>query len=165
MSENKSQVTPTLRSGQAGHREKGIVKTISISKEKGVKKTNVTFASLKEGFGIVADAHAGTKNRQVSLLAIESIQKMQAKGLKVKPGDFAENITTNGLDLLSLRPGDRLRIGEDVLLEISQIGKVCHTRCNIYYQAGDCVMPKEGIFARVVKGGNIKVKDEIIVDS
>ena len=155
MSENKSQVTSSQSQAE------GIIKAISISKEKGIKKANVKQAILKEDFGIIGDAHAGTKNRQVSLLAVESIKKMQEKGLKVGPGDFAENITTEGFDLLSLELGDRFRIGKDVELQISQIGKVCHTRCNIYYQAGDCVMPKEGIFVKVLKGGRIKVGDKI----
>lgn len=139
----------------------GIIKAISISKEKGTKKHNVSQAILKKNYGILGDAHAGTKNRQVSLLAEESIEKMKDKGLKVGPGDFAENITTKGIDLLKLRLGDKLRIGKNALLEISQIGKVCHTRCHIYYQVGDCVMPKEGIFAKVIRGGVIKVGDEI----
>ena len=129
---------------------KSVIKAISISREKGTKKTNVESAVLKENFGIVGDAHAGTNNRQVSLLAIESIEKMKARGLKVKPGDFAENITTEGMDLLGLKLGARLKIG-----------KVCHTRCNIYYQAGDCVMPKEGIFTQVIKGGSIRIGDKI----
>ena len=142
-------------------KKKGIIIAISVSQKKGVRKINVDSAELKEDFGIVGDAHAGTKNRQVSLLAQESIEKMKAKGLKVKAGDFAENITTEGLDLLSLKIGDRLKMNDEVILELSQIGKVCHTRCSIYYQAGDCVMPKEGIFAKVIKGGQIKVRDKI----
>ncbi len=137
------------------------IKAISISKEKGQKKTNVASAVLKEDFGIIGDAHAGTEKRQVSLLALESIQKMQAKGLKVGPGDFAENITTKEIDLLSLKLGDKVRAGEKVILEITQIGKVCHSRCNIYYEAGDCVMPKEGIFARVLIGGEINPGDAL----
>ena len=143
----------------------GKILAISISDKKGARKNNVDSATLKEDFGIVGDAHAGTKNRQVSLLAQESIEKMKAKGLKVKAGDFAENITTEGLDLLSLKIGDRLKINEEIILELSQIGKVCHTRCSIYYQAGDCVMPKEGIFVKVIKGGSVKAGDEILVDS
>ena len=139
----------------------GKILAISISEKKGIRKNNVDSAELKEDFGIVGDAHAGTKNRQVSLLAQESIEKMKTKGLKVKAGDFAENITTEGLDLLGLKIGDRLKIKDEVILELSQIGKVCHTRCSIYYQAGDCVMPKEGIFAKVIKGGTIKVGDNI----
>ncbi len=139
----------------------GIIKAISISKEKGIRKANVKQVILRENFGIVGDAHAGTKNRQVSLLAVESIKKMQDKGLKVGPGDFAENITTKDLDLLSLKIGDRLKLGKGIILQVSQIGKECHTRCSIYYQAGDCVMPKEGIFAKVLKGGKVKVGDGI----
>lgn len=142
----------------------GKIIAISVSKEKGVRKNNVQLATLKEDFGIVGDAHAGTKNRQVSLLAMESIEKMKKKGLRVKPGDFAENITTEGTDLLSLKLGDKLSIGTDALLEVSQIGKECHARCSIYYQAGDCVMPKEGIFVKVVRGGEIKVGDRINKD-
>lgn len=142
----------------------GRIKAISISEKKGVKKANVQSAELKEDFGILADAHAGTKNRQVSLLAVESIKKMQEKGLKVKPGDFAENITTEGIDLLSLKLGDKLKLGAGVVLEISQIGKECHTRCAIYYQAGDCVMPKEGIFGKVLKGGVIKEGDKVCTE-
>lgn len=140
----------------------GKIIAISISKKKGVRKNNVGFAELKEDFGIVGDAHAGTKNRQVSLLAQESIEKMKAKGLKVKAGDFAENITTEGLYLSGLKIGDRLKIKDEVILEVSQIGKECHTRCAIYYQAGDCVMPKEGIFVKVIKGGQIKAGDAIV---
>lgn len=143
--------------------KEGKVIAISVSDKKGVRKNNVDSVKLKEDFGIIGDAHAGTENRQVSLLAAESIKKMQDKGLKVRPGDFAENITTEDFDLLGLKPGDRLKIGEEVMLQVSQIGKVCHTRCNIYYQAGDCVMPKEGIFVKVLKGGQIKVGDRISV--
>ena len=136
---------------------------ISISEKKGVKKANVQKVELKDDFGIIGDAHAGAEVRQVSLLAEESIEKMRQKGLNVNPGDFAENITTQNLDLLRLKIGDRLKIGQDVILEISQIGKECHTRCNIYYQAGDCVMPREGVFASVLNGGIIKVGDKIEV--
>ena len=140
----------------------GKILAISISEKKGMKKHNVNSVSLKEGFGIVGDAHGGS-SRQVSLLAQESIEKMRKKGLNVGAGDFAENITTQGLDLLGLKIGAKIKIGKDAVLEVSQIGKVCHTRCNIYYQAGDCVMPKEGVFAKVVKGGEIKSGDEICI--
>ena len=139
----------------------GNIKAISVSREKGIKKTNVSTAELREGLGIMGDAHAGTKDRQVSLLAWESIEKMKKKGLKVGAGDFAENITTEGIDLLNLKIGNKLEIGKEVILKVSQIGKTCHTRCNIYYQAGDCVMPKEGIFTEVLRGGIIKIGDEI----
>ena len=155
MSENNHSTTTRNRIGK--------IVAVSISDKKGMKKKNVESAELKSDFGIVGDAHAGTKNRQVSLLAAESIDKMKAKGLKVKPGDFAENITIRGIDLLSLKIGDRLKAGQDAILEITQIGKVCHTRCSIYYQAGDCVMPKEGIFGRVVNGGVVRPEDGVEV--
>lgn len=142
---------------------KGKIIAVSISDKKGAKKINVESAELKEDFGIIGDVHAGTKNRQVSLLAEESVQKMRNRGLKLKSGDFAENITTSGINLLSLNLKDKLKAGENVVLEISQIGKECHTRCAIYYQAGECVMPTDGIFARVLKGGIIRPQDDIEV--
>lgn len=143
----------------------GKVKAVSISKIKGTKKINLPSVTLREGFGIVGDVHAGTKKRQVSLLALESIEKVKARGLAVGPGDFAENITTEGIDLLRLKIGSRLKIGQQVLLEISQRGKQCHARCNIYEQAGDCVMPGEGIFARVLEGGVVRPQDRLeIID-
>lgn len=141
---------------------KGKVRAVSVSKAKGQKKENVLLVNLKEDFGILGDVHAGSE-RQVSLLAIESIEKMRQKGLKVNPGDFAENITTESIDLLKLSIGDKVSIGGTVILEISQIGKECHSRCSIYYRAGDCVMPKEGIFARILKGGTITAGDKVEV--
>lgn len=138
----------------------GSIVAVSVSENKGERKTPKESVHLRENFGIIGDAHAGDWHRQVSLLAQESIEKMVALGLAVGPGDFAENITTRGLDLLSLPIGTRLGIGP-VVLEISQIGKVCHTRCAIFYQAGDCVMPKEGIFAKVLSGGVVRPDDEI----
>ena len=138
--------------------------SINISPIKGMRKKAVDSALLKDNYGIENDAHAsGEWHRQVSLLATESIKKMQDKGLDVGPGDFAENITTEGVDLPVLPVGTKMTVGEDIELEVSQIGKVCHNRCAIYYQAGDCVMPKEGIFVKVIKGGTIKVGDEIKV--
>lgn len=128
------------------------VVAVCISQNKGERKTPVESIELCENHGVVGDAHAGDWHRQVSLLAIESIAKMQALGLDVTTGDFAENITTSGIELVTLPVGTRLSLGE-TLLEVTQIGKECHTRCAIYYQAGDCVMPKEGVFARVLKGG------------
>lgn len=139
---------------------KGRIAAISISKEKGTKKDNVSSAELKEGFGIIGDAHAGSA-RQLSLLARESIDKMRAKRVNVKAGDFAENITTEGIDLLDLKIGDKLKIGKEAEIAITQIGKDCHSRCGIYYQTGECVMPLEGVFAEVLKGGTIKPGDEI----
>ncbi|HEY5975432.1 MAG TPA: MOSC domain-containing protein [Geobacteraceae bacterium] len=127
---------------------------VCISEQKGQRKTPVAAVQLQEEHGIVGDAHAGSWHRQVSLLATESIAKMQAMGLDVDSGDFAENITTRGLDLVNLPIGSRLAVG-DAILQVTQIGKECHTRCAIFYQAGDCVMPREGIFARVLKGGTI----------
>lgn len=141
----------------------GRISAISISEKKGNKKTNIFCARLKKDFGLLGDAHAGNWHRQVSLLAQESIEKMRRKGLEVRAGDFAENITTQGIDLLTLNVGDKLKLGRSVMLEISQIGKVCHTRCNIYYKTGDCIMPKEGIFAKVLRGGIIKVGDRLEV--
>ena len=142
---------------------KAEVTAVSISKRKGMRKENIPEGLLIENHGFKGDAHAGDWHRQVSLLAIESIDKMREKGLDVGPGDFAENITTVGIDLVHLPIGTRLKVGEDVLMEVTQIGKECHTRCAIYYQAGDCVMPREGIFTRVLKGGAVKEHDEIIV--
>ena len=142
---------------------RGKVIAVNISSKKGTRKKNVGSSCLLVGLGLRDDAHAAPGKRQVSLLAQESIDKMTRLGLKVGPGDFAENLTTQGLDLLALPLGTRFRVGEGTLLEVTQIGKVCHTRCAIYYQAGDCVMPKEGIFAQVLEGGEIKVGDEIRV--
>lgn len=142
----------------------GKIVSINISEKKGVRKKPVEEAVINENSGIEGDAHASSKwHRQVSLLALESIKKMQAMGLDVRPGDFAENITTEGLDLCSLPVGTKVDIGNEVVGEVSQIGKECHARCAIYYQAGDCVMPKEGIFIKILKGGKIKVGDTITV--
>jgi MOSC domain-containing protein YiiM len=116
-----------------------------------------------EGHGLEGDAHAGDWHRQVSLLAMESIDKMKDRGLDVRPGDFAENLTTQGIELVSLPVGTRLKVGEVVLLEVRQIGKECTEPCAIYYQVGDCVMPREGIFAVVVEAGRVSVGDDIVV--
>lgn len=136
------------------------VVAVSISENKGERKKPAPAVHLRENYGIIGDGHAGDWHRQVSLLAEESIDKMIAMGLAVGPGDFAENITTRGIELVTLPVGTRIGIGP-VVLEVSQIGKVCHTRCAIYYQAGDCVMPKEGIFATVVSGGVVRPEDKI----
>jgi MOSC domain-containing protein YiiM len=142
----------------------GKVVAVNISAGKGERKKPVVSAELRENHGIVGDGHAGEWHRQVSLLAIESIRKMQRMGLSVGEGDFAENITTEGINLPALRIGTRFFLG-DALLEVTQIGKECHTRCAIYHQAGDCVMPKEGIFARVVRGGIARPDDLVEVDA
>jgi len=143
----------------------GTVHSINISPRKTMRKKPLDSGECAVEFdrGFEGDAHAGDWHRQVSLLAMESIEKMVGMGLDVGPGDFAENITTHGIDLLQLPVGTKMRIGDDVLLEISQIGKVCHTRCAIYYQAGDCVMPREGLFAAVRTGGVVRVGDTIEV--
>ena len=141
----------------------GKIVAVCTSERKGMRKKNVGEGVLKVNFGLEGDAHGGDWHRQVSLLALESIKKMQEKGLDVQPGDFAENLTTEGIDLVSLPVGTKLKIGENALGEVTQIGKECHTKCAIYYQAGDCVMPKEGIFIRVLTGGPVRVGDKIEV--
>ena len=134
------------------------------SGEKGTKKEAVASSTLRENHGLVGDAHADSDtHRQVSLLAIESINKIRSLGLDVGPGDFAENLTVEGIDLVSLPVGTRLGIGEEIVLEISQIGKECHSGCAIFQQAGKCIMPEEGGFAKVIRGGLIKAKDTIKV--
>ena len=147
---------------QSGDIMAGKIIAVCTSEKKQTKKINVRDASLKENYGITGDAHSSSDtHRQISLLAIESISKMRDMGLNVNPGDFAENLTTEGIDLVSLPVGTNLSVGEKVILEVTQIGKECHTRCAIYHQAGDCIMPKEGIFARVLTGGRVKIMDKI----
>ena len=140
----------------------GKIIAVCTSANKGERKKNVGSAQLLTGLGLEGDAHAGFAHRQVSLLAMESIEKMRKMGLDVNPGDFAENLTTLNLTLTDLPVGTRLKIG-NAILEVSQIGKECHNRCAIYYQAGDCVMPKEGIFAIVQSGDKVTVGDTIEV--
>lgn len=139
----------------------GRVVAVSISDKQGVKKNPIDQGQLLDNYGLQGDVHAGPWHRQVSLLAQESIDKMRSKGLELSPGDFAENITTSGIDLLALPIGSRLRIGPTAILEVTQHGKECHHHCAIYRQVGDCVMPREGIFVRVLKGGPVKAGDEI----
>jgi MOSC domain-containing protein YiiM len=153
-----------MTKASAGDRRRnplGRVTAVSISDRKGVKKRNVDRGTLVVGAGLDGDAHAGDWHRQVSLLAQESIDKIRAKGLDVKPGDFAENITTSGVTLETLPVGTRLHLGAEALVEITQIGKVCHNRCAIFHQVGDCVMPREGIFAKIIKGGTVQPGDSI----
>lgn len=140
----------------------GTVVAVNISARKGERKKPGPQVILQADHGIEGDAHAGPGHRQVSLLAQESIDKMVALGLKVGPGDFAENITTSGLAVASLPVGTVLELGEAVV-EVTQIGKDCHNRCAIYYQAGDCVMPREGIFVRVLRGGRVAPGDVVRV--
>ncbi|NPV30093.1 MAG: MOSC domain-containing protein [Firmicutes bacterium] len=139
----------------------GKIVAVCTSENTGERKRNVGQGTLVVEHGLEGDAHAGPWHRQVSLLAMESIRKMQQKGLDVGPGDFAENITTEGIELITLPVGTKLRLGTEAIGEVTQIGKACHSRCAIYYQAGDCIMPREGIFIRVLKGGPVKVGDSI----
>ena len=135
---------------------------VCSSKEKGTKKEVVAKSFLKEDYGLVGDAHADyNSHRQVSLLAIESIDKMRGLGFDVNPGDFAENLATEGIDLTFLPIGTRLSVGKEIILEITQIGKECHVGCAIFRQIGKCIMPKEGVFARVIRGGSVKAGDII----
>jgi MOSC domain-containing protein YiiM len=139
----------------------GTILSVNISGSKGEKKHNIGSCILVKGQGMNGDAHAGMEIRQVSLLARESIQKIRDKGLDVRYGDFAENFTTEGIILHTLPIGTNLKVGDGVLLRVTQIGKVCHDRCAIFAQVGDCVMPREGIFAEVLNGGEVKVGDAV----
>jgi MOSC domain-containing protein YiiM len=142
------------------------VVAVCISATKGVRKENIHKGILKTGYGLEGDAHADAGwHRQVSLLAMESIEKMRQLGLTVGPGDFAENITCEGIELFTLPIGTRLVVGEKVILEISQIGKECHTGCAIMKQTGKCIMPKEGVFAKVIQGGLVSSQDTILIQS
>jgi len=144
---------------------KGRILAISVSSRKGTAKENVPEASLRENHGIEGDAHAGDWHRQVSLLASESIDKIRTPEVDFRPGAFAENLTTEGIDLASVAIGDRLLLGEGIELEITQIGKECHDRCSVFEQMGDCVMPREGIFTRVLHGGRLRAGDTVEIKS
>ena len=135
--------------------------SIAFSRKKGTRKTPVKEALLLENHGLEEDAHAGQWHRQVSFLASESIAKARKQGLDVDFGDFAENIATEGIDWLGIALGTQFQLGDTAIVEITQIGKECHKKCAIFYQAGDCIMPREGVFARVIKGGTIRVGDTI----
>ena len=141
----------------------GKIIAVCTSQKKGMKKKNVGEAILKVGFGLEGDAHGGDWHRMVSLLGVESIRKMTDKGVDVGPGDFAENLTTEGLELFTLPLGTKLKIGETSIGEVTQIGKECHTKCAIFKQLGECVMPKEGIFIRLLEGGMVRSGDSIEV--
>lgn len=136
------------------------VEAVCISEQKGTKKHPVPFIELKVNYGIIGDAHAGNRHRQVSLLAEESVDKMRSMGIELYAGDFAENILTSGIELKTLPVGTKLIIGETTL-EITQIGKECHSDCEIRRLTGKCVMPTEGVFAKVIKGGTIQKGDHI----
>lgn len=141
------------------------IEAICISKKKGMVKKATSVATFKAGFGIIDDAHAGKWHRQVSLLAGESIDTVKEKLPTLKDGAFAENIITRDLDLSSVSVGDSLRIGTDIILEITQIGKKCHNDgCIIKKATGDCIMPKEGIFTKVIQGGTAQANDSILLN-
>jgi len=142
--------------------EEGQIVAVCLSTTKGEKKRPVEGGMLEAGHGLVGDAHAGS-DRQVSLLAVESIEEIRRRGLQVSPGDFAENLTTEKLALHTLPIGSRLRIGPEAVVEITQIGKECHEPCAIFYQSGTCVMPTHGVFARVLRGGPVRPGDRIEV--
>jgi MOSC domain-containing protein YiiM len=135
--------------------------SIAVSRKKGTPKTPVDEAVILRDHGLEGDAHAGPWHRQVSLMAAESIEAARANGLEVGFGDFAENIATTGVDWKTLPIGTRARLGGEVVIEITQIGKECHTRCAIFYKAGDCIMPREGVFARVIHEGTIRRGDPV----
>jgi len=143
--------------------DEGTVLSVNISAEKGTKKKNVGACRLVKDWGIADDGHAGHWHRQLSLLSKKSIEKIRAKGLPVDYGDFAENLSIEGIDLYLLPVGTTLTIGAEAIIRLTQIGKECHTRCNIFYQVGDCVMPREGVFAEVLQEGEVTVGDTIKV--
>lgn len=161
----RAQTTAPLRTADDAYSGSAHIASINTSAHKGTRKTPVADGhdTVIKQFGLASDAHAGHWHRQVSFLAAESINTARARGLDVREGDFGENFTTQGINLLSLPLGTQLKLGSEVLVEISQIGKVCHTRCAIYYLAGDCIFPHEGIFGVVLQGGEVHIGDDIQV--
>ena len=161
----RAQATAPLRTANDAYSGSARIVSINTSAHKGTRKTPVADGhdTVIKQFGLASDAHAGHWHRQVSFLAAESINTARTRGLDVCEGDFGENFTTQGLNLLSLPLGTQLKLGSEVLVEISQIGKVCHTRCAIYYLAGDCIFPHEGIFGVVLQGGEVHIGDDIQV--
>ena len=137
------------------------IASIALSTKKGVRKKQVEEALLVRDHGLEGDAHAGPWHRQVSFLAAESIEKARNQGLQVSWGDFAENIATWGIDWQQVPVGTRVKLGDSALVEITQRGKECHSKCAIYYLAGDCIMPREGVFGRVLKGGRIRCGQQV----
>jgi len=142
--------------------EAGRIEKLATSRAKGIPKDPTDEVMVRLGFGVEGDAHGGDWHRQVSLLGVESIRKMQEKGLKVDFGSFAENVATSGICLYELPVGSLIWSEGGVLLEVTQIGKECHTKCAVYHKAGDCVMPREGIFARVLAGGPLKTTHPLL---
>lgn len=140
----------------------GKVMAVCISEKRGTKKINVKEARLIEDYGILKDAHAGNWHRQISLLSYDKVEAFRKKGAQVSDGAFGENLLVEGIDFKTLKTGTRLYC-QDVILEMTQIGKECHSHCEIYKQIGDCIMPREGVFARVIKGGIIKAGDDMNV--
>jgi len=141
------------------------ITAVCRSRKKGIKKGVIAEGVLREDYGLISDAHADCcTHRQVSLLAVESINKMRSLGFDVGPGDFAENLTTEGIELACLPVGTYVSIGKEIILELTQIGKECHTGCAILRQIGKCIMPKEGVFARVIRGGPVKAGDQIRIE-
>lgn len=159
----RAQTTAPLRTADDAYSGSARIVSINTSAHKGTRKTPVADGhdTVIKQFGLASDAHAGHWHRQVSFLAAESINTARARGLDVCEGDFGENFTTQGINLLSLPLGTQLKLGSEVLVEISQIGKVCHTRCAIYYLAGDCIFPHEGIFGVMLQGGEVHIGDDI----
>lgn len=159
----RAQTTAPLRTADDAYSGSARIVSINTSAHKGTRKTPVADGhdTVIKQFGLASDAHAGHWQRQVSFLAAESINTARARGLDVCEGDFGENFTTQGINLLSLPLGTQLKLGSEVLVEISQIGKVCHTRCAIYYLASDCIFPHEGIFGVVLQGGEVHIGDDI----
>ena len=150
----------TKKKCSASEVDMGTVQAICLSAEKGTAKKDIGKAELVEGFGLKGDAHAGDWHRQVSLLSLQKIEAFRAKGAEVDYGAFGENLVVDGIDFASLPVGTKLRCGV-ALLEITQIGKECHNHCAIYQRMGDCIMPREGVFARVLQGAVIKTGDKI----
>ncbi|MDG3547442.1 MOSC domain-containing protein [Methanobacterium formicicum] len=155
-------ITDRLTMNNTNKTESGRIVAVCTSPQKQTRKINIQEGVVKENHGLMGDAHSSSlTHRQVSLLAQESIDKMKDLGLDVHPGDFAENITTIGIELVTIPLGSRIQVGNETILEVTQIGKKCHNRCAIYQQAGDCIMPREGIFARAITGGKVKTGDKI----
>lgn len=138
----------------------GKIIAVCSAPEKGMIKRDIGEGTLIEGVGLEGDAHAGFMHRQVSLIAMEDIRTMMEKLPSLVPGSFAENLTTEGFDLSRLKIGDRLKVG-DALLEVSQIGKECHAKCEVFRQSGECIMPQKGIFTRVINGGKVRTGDSV----
>ena len=138
----------------------GKIMAVCISEKRGTQKKNIEKVRLIENFGLEGDAHGGNWHRQVNLLSYEKVRAFEEKGISVEDGAFGENLLVEGFDFKTLPVGTRFRCGE-VLLEMTQIGKECHSHCEIYQAVGDCIMPREGVFARVLHGGMIQIGDEL----